>query len=66
MAYKVELILNDVKHFQGWQKLSLNNKVACPLDCYDACQAEIIEENIKVQKSTKQQMENFVLILQTY
>jgi len=33
--------------------LSLNNKVACPLDCYDACQAEIIEENIKGSKEHK-------------
>ena len=33
--------------------MSLNNKVACPLDCYDACQAEIIEENIKGSKEHK-------------
>jgi len=33
--------------------LSSNNKVACPLDCYDACQAEIIEENIKGSKEHK-------------
>ena len=30
--------------------MSLNNKVACPMDCYDACQAEIIVENIKGSK----------------
>ena len=30
--------------------MSLNNKVACPMDCYDACQAEIIDENIKGSK----------------
>ena len=33
--------------------MSSNNKVACPLDCYDACQAEIIEENIKGSKEHK-------------
>ena len=33
--------------------MSLNNKVACPLDCYDACQAEIIEETIKGSKEHK-------------
>ena len=33
--------------------MSLNNKVACPLDCYDACQAELIEENIKGSKEHK-------------
>jgi hypothetical protein len=31
--------------------LSLENKkVACPMDCYDACQAQIIDENIKGSK----------------
>jgi len=30
--------------------LNLSNKVACPLDCYDACQAEVIEDNIKGSK----------------
>ena len=30
--------------------MSLNNKVACPMDCYDACEAEIIDENIKGSK----------------
>lgn len=33
--------------------MSLNNKIACPLDCYDACQAEIIDENIKGSKEHK-------------
>lgn len=33
--------------------MSLNNKVACPMDCYDACQAEIIDENIKGSKEHK-------------
>ena len=27
------------------------NKIACPLDCYDACQAELIDENIKGSKN---------------
>ena len=27
-----------------------NKKIACPLDCYDACQGELIEENIKGSK----------------
>ena len=30
--------------------MNSNNKVACPLDCYDACQAEVIEDNIKGSK----------------
>ena len=30
--------------------MNLSNKVACPLDCYDACQAEVIEDNIKGSK----------------
>ncbi|APW66375.1 hypothetical protein LPB137_11210 [Poseidonibacter parvus] len=30
--------------------MNSNKKVACPLDCYDACQAEIIDENIKGSK----------------
>lgn len=33
--------------------MSSNNKVACPLDCYDACQAELIEENTKGSKEHK-------------
>ena len=27
-----------------------NKKVACPLDCYDTCQATLSEENIKGSK----------------
>lgn len=27
-----------------------NKKIACPMDCYDACQAQIIDENIKGSK----------------
>ncbi len=27
-----------------------NKKIACPMDCYDACQAEIVDENIKGSK----------------
>lgn len=34
--------------------MNSNNKVACPMDCYDACQGEVIEDNIKGSK------ENFV------
>lgn len=34
--------------------MNSNNKIACPMDCYDACQAEIIDDNIKGSK------ENFV------
>lgn len=30
--------------------MNSNNKVACPLDCYDACQAQMIDENIKGSK----------------
>ena len=30
--------------------MNSNNKVACPLDCYDACQGQIIDENIKGSK----------------
>lgn len=30
--------------------MNLNKKVACPLDCYDTCQAELIEDNIKGSK----------------
>ena len=34
--------------------MSLNNhKVACPMDCYDACQGQIIDENIKGSKEHK-------------
>ncbi len=33
--------------------MSSNNKVACPLDCYDTCQAELIEENIRGSKEHK-------------
>jgi anaerobic selenocysteine-containing dehydrogenase len=33
--------------------LNSNNKVACPLDCYDACQGQIIDENIKGSKEHK-------------
>ena len=32
---------------------SNKNKIACPMDCYDACQAEIIDENIKGSKEHK-------------
>ena len=27
-----------------------NKKIACPMDCYDACQAQIVDENIKGSK----------------
>lgn len=30
--------------------MNSNKKIACPLDCYDCCQAEMIEENIKGSK----------------
>jgi anaerobic selenocysteine-containing dehydrogenase len=30
-----------------------NNKVACPMDCYDACQGQVIDENIKGSKEHK-------------
>lgn len=30
--------------------MNLNKKIACPLDCYDTCQAELIEDNIKGSK----------------
>ncbi|MBU0924170.1 molybdopterin-dependent oxidoreductase [bacterium] len=30
-----------------------NNKVACPMDCYDACQGQMIDENIKGSKEHK-------------
>ncbi len=30
--------------------MNSNNKVACPMDCYDACQAQMIDENIKGSK----------------
>lgn len=30
--------------------MSSNKKVACPLDCYDACQAEMVEDKIKGSK----------------
>ena len=34
--------------------MSLNNhKVACPMDCYDACQGQIMDENIKGSKEHK-------------
>jgi len=33
--------------------LNSNNKVACPLDCYDACQGQIIEDKIKGSKEHK-------------
>ena len=33
--------------------MNSNNKVACPLDCYDACQGQIIDENIKGSKEHK-------------
>ena len=32
---------------------SNNNKVACPMDCYDACQGQIIDGNIKGSKEHK-------------
>lgn len=31
--------------------MNSNKKVACPLDCYDACQGEVIDGNIKGSKS---------------
>ena len=33
--------------------MNSNNKVACPLDCYDACQGQMIENNIKGSKEHK-------------
>lgn len=30
--------------------MNLNKKVACPLDCYDTCQGELIEDNVKGSK----------------
>jgi len=33
--------------------LNSNKKVACPMDCYDACQAEVIDGNIKGSKDNK-------------
>lgn len=30
--------------------MNSNNKVACPLDCYDACQGQMVEDNIKGSK----------------
>ena len=33
--------------------MNSNKKVACPMDCYDACQAEIIDGNIKGSKESK-------------
>lgn len=33
--------------------MNSNNKVACPMDCYDACQGQIIDENIKGSKEHK-------------
>lgn len=33
--------------------MNSNNKVACPMDCYDACQGQIINENIKGSKEHK-------------
>lgn len=30
--------------------MNSNKKVACPMDCYDACQAEMIDDNIKGSK----------------
>lgn len=30
--------------------MNSNNKIACPLDCYDACQAQIVNDNIKGSK----------------
>ena len=32
--------------------MNSNKKVACPLDCYDVCQAEVIENNIKGSKQS--------------
>ncbi|MBU3015530.1 molybdopterin-dependent oxidoreductase [Poseidonibacter lekithochrous] len=31
--------------------MNSNKKVACPMDCYDACQAEVIEGNVKGTKN---------------
>lgn len=33
--------------------MNSNNKVACPLDCYDACQGQMIDGNIKGSKEHK-------------
>lgn len=33
--------------------MNSNNKVACPMDCYDTCQGQIINENIKGSKEHK-------------
>ncbi|KAB7885379.1 molybdopterin-dependent oxidoreductase [Poseidonibacter ostreae] len=30
--------------------MNSNKKVACPMDCYDACQAEVVDNNIKGSK----------------
>ena len=30
--------------------MNSNNKIACPMDCYDACQGEMIEDHIKGSK----------------
>ncbi len=33
--------------------MNSNNKVACPMDCYDACQGQMIDGNIKGSKEHK-------------
>lgn len=33
--------------------MNSNNKVACPMDCYDACQGQLIDGNIKGSKEHK-------------
>lgn len=33
--------------------MNSNNKVACPLDCYDACQGQMIDGNVKGSKEHK-------------
>ena len=40
--------------------MNSNNKVACPMDCYDACQAQMIDENIKGSKENLVTNGNFV------
>ena len=30
--------------------MNSNKKIACPLDCYDTCEASLVDENIKGSK----------------
>ena len=40
------------KYSLGWLRLNLNNQntIACPLDCFDTCEAVLIDGNIKGNK----------------